>query len=225
MSDHIICSVFCPVDVILGFSFKFGIIQFIYHMNLCLLCLKVLHRFVYRVQVGFLHSCKFVRIVYLSEIYIRRWIFSRNFICHCCKVFGGRCVCLRVTIIDANIDNNVFWNFLIFILGFQHASEILKMSSRVALDLDIFQWTWCDAIYIGATNDYCVLSNNGPLPWAFVPWVLFVVTMARNELEYVLRGTPLFWRFLGWAESEISGMSGEEDSFLRFSGVQDWLRL
>ena len=32
------------------------------------------------------------------------------------------------------------FNFLIFILSFQHVSEILKMSSRVALDLDFFQW-------------------------------------------------------------------------------------
>ena len=43
--------------------------------------------------------------------------------------------------IDANIDNNVFRNFLICIVSFQQVSEILKMSSTVALDLDIFQWT------------------------------------------------------------------------------------
>ena len=31
-----------------------------------------------------------------------------------------------ITIIDANIDNNLFRNFLIFIWSFQHASETLK---------------------------------------------------------------------------------------------------
>ena len=36
------------------------------------------------------------------------------------RCFMAVAVCFRVTIIDANIDNNVFRNFLIFILSFQH---------------------------------------------------------------------------------------------------------
>ena len=60
MSDHIICSVFCPVDVILGFSFKF--IKFIYHMNLCLLCLKV-----YNIVLFIASKLVFSIVVSLSE--------------------------------------------------------------------------------------------------------------------------------------------------------------